>query len=1072
MNCFYLYTGISPVCLHRSIARFFYGWLCLVCTILLIQTAHAQTYPSGFSQVQVASGIRSPTVMAFAPDGRIFVAEQGGKLHVIKNGSLLATPFVQVNVNSSGERGLIGIALDPNFSANGYIYLYHTLPDASRNRISRFTASGDVANPGSETIILNLDPLSSAVNHNGGAMQFGRDGKLYVAVGDNANTNHPQNLNTYHGKLLRINPNGSAPADNPFNISGASEQKRRVWAYGLRNPYTIDIQRNTGRIFVNDVGQNAWEEINDATAPGLNFGWPAAEGTSTNPAYTNPVFSYANGSGDGKGCAITGGVFFNPVSTNYPAEYTGRYFYQDYCGRWINVLNLSGGGASRLPFASNLSNYALGLTAGTDGNLYYMSRGGIVYKIVYSGSQAPVITSQPVSASVSEGQPASFAVSASGTQPLSYQWQKNGTNISGATAATYSIARTVPGDAGQYRVIVRNNAGSVTSNAANLAVTAFNSPPVAQISTPVTGTMYRGGETISFSGTATDKEDGTLPASAFRWSVVFHHDDHTHDGPPVATGVRSGSFIIPNSGETDDNVWYRIYLTVTDSKGLTHTVHRDILPHKSRLSFATSPAGLQVSLDGRAATTPFSVVGVQGIRRSIGVPSPQTLNGVSYECDRWQHGGSAGQTITTPQNDVTYTAVFKPAASTLPTPWVSADIGSVAASGSATFASNTFTVKGSGADIWNNADGFRYVYQSITGDGEIVARVSSQTNTDSWAKSGLMIRETLAAGSTHASVFVTPAKGVVFQRRTVTGSSSTNTSNTGTAPVWLKLSRRANTFTASKSADGVNWQAISTLDLAMNQNVYIGLAVTSHNDGVICTTTFTNVQVHKGFSPLTLEAERAAVSGALEATNHAGYTGTGFVDYINPSNDYIRWTFEVPSAGTYTLRFRYALQSGNRPLELRVNGAVATASLSFPATGGWNNWGTVSAVVSLRAGQNTVQTTAMGSSGANVDHLVVSAGSSAREGVDEQLVNAEDVVLFPNPVREMLTVQMTPAAVERKLAVRVLNSLSVNLMNEEISLAAGADYFTVPVGGYPGGAYIIQIRNNGQWINRRFVINR
>ncbi|MBA4053619.1 MAG: glucose sorbosone dehydrogenase, partial [Marivirga sp.] len=179
--------------------------------------SYAQVYPADFAQVLVTNGISNPTVMAFAPDGRIFVAQQAGSLRVIKNNVLLAAPFISLSVSSTGERGLIGIALDPDFSTNNYIYLYYTVPGSpAHNRISRFTANGDVVQAGSEVIVLELDPLSSATNHNGGAMQFGKDGKLYVAIGENANSAHAQNLDTYHGKLLRINKDGSVPEGNPF----------------------------------------------------------------------------------------------------------------------------------------------------------------------------------------------------------------------------------------------------------------------------------------------------------------------------------------------------------------------------------------------------------------------------------------------------------------------------------------------------------------------------------------------------------------------------------------------------------------------------------------------------------------------------------------------------------------------------------------------------------------------------------------------------------------------------------------------------------------------------------------
>src|SRR5687767_15309873 len=235
-------------------------------------SASAATVPAGFTDTLVASGLNTPTAMALAPDGRIFVCQQGGALRVIKNGALLPTPFLTVTVDSSGERGLPGVAFDPNFVSNQLVYVYYTATTPTiHNRISRFTASGDVALAGSETIIMDLPNLSTATNHNGGALHFGADGQLYVAVGDNANGANAQSLGTRLGKMLRITSTGGIPADNPF-FNTATGDNRAIWALGLRNPFTFSFQRTTSRMFINDVGQNTWEEINDGIA-GSNYGW-------------------------------------------------------------------------------------------------------------------------------------------------------------------------------------------------------------------------------------------------------------------------------------------------------------------------------------------------------------------------------------------------------------------------------------------------------------------------------------------------------------------------------------------------------------------------------------------------------------------------------------------------------------------------------------------------------------------------------------------------------------------------------------------------------------------------------
>ena len=358
-----------------------------------LSVIYAQTFPTGFSQTLVANGLSSPTVVKFAPDGRIFVTEQGGAVRIIKNGSLLPAPFVQVSVfpPPGTERGLIGLVFDPNFTTNQYVYLYYTTPNSPvHNRVSRFTANGDVVVPGSENILLDLDNLSGATNHNGGSMDFGPDGKLYVAVGDNATSSNAQTLTNRLGKVLRVNTDGSIPTDNPF-YNTATGVNRAIWVYGLRNPYTLTFQPGTGKLFVNDVGQGAFEEINDATTGGLNFGWPTAEGPSSNTALTNPVYAYAHGSGDGVGCAITGGAFFNPPTTTYPTSFSGTYFFQDFCNNWINVLDISGSTAVRSPFATNISDKNIGLTTGPDGNLYYLSRtAGALYKITYNNVRQTV----------------------------------------------------------------------------------------------------------------------------------------------------------------------------------------------------------------------------------------------------------------------------------------------------------------------------------------------------------------------------------------------------------------------------------------------------------------------------------------------------------------------------------------------------------------------------------------------------------------------------------------------------------------------------------------------------------
>jgi glucose/arabinose dehydrogenase len=289
-----------------------------------------------------------------------------------------------VTVNSSGERGLLGVTFDPNFANNQFVYIYYTATTRTiHNRVSRFTANGDIASVGSEVVILDLNDLSSATNHNGGAIHFGPDGKLYVAVGENANGSNSQTLSNLLGKILRINSDGTIPTDNPF-FSTATGNNRAIWALGLRNPYTFAFQPSTGRMFINDVGQGAWEEINDAIS-GSNYGWSICEGVCGNPSFRDPLFQYGHGTGPTIGCAISGGAFYNPPVITYPSNYVGKYFYGDYCGGWIRRFDP--GTNTAQDFATGLSS-PVDLHIGPDGNLYYLARGGggVVAKVVYSGA--------------------------------------------------------------------------------------------------------------------------------------------------------------------------------------------------------------------------------------------------------------------------------------------------------------------------------------------------------------------------------------------------------------------------------------------------------------------------------------------------------------------------------------------------------------------------------------------------------------------------------------------------------------------------------------------------------------
>ena len=609
--------------------------------------------PAGFADTLLADGLDTPTAMEFAPDGRLFVSEKGGALRVIKNGVLLSAPFASLSVNSEGERGLMGIAFDPNFVQNGYVYVYYTTSaDPVHNKVSRLTA--DPADPdralaGSEHTILDMEPLTTEF-HNAGSLEFGpEDGKLYVSTGDNYYPYLAQSLSSRFGKILRINPDGTIPADNPFyNTAGAY---REIWALGLRNPFTFAFSSTDGKMHINDVGQDGWEEINLGQR-GANYGWPSCEGACSEPQFTDPVHSYPHPSGAG-GSSIAGGAFY--AASQFPSEYQESYFFGDYVGGFIKRLTPENQVVDFLTDINSPIDIEIG-PAEDDGSLYYLSIGaGEVHKVQYTtqGNYQPTASASANQTSGQSPLVVTFDGSAS-TDPnsedmLTHSWDF-GDGSPSATGAQVTHSYTTEGP---YVATLTVNDGKGSTDSDTIEVTVGN-PPVGIIATPSPSTFYEAGDTISFSGSGNDAEDGTLPASAFHWKVDFHHNIHTH---PLQEfdGVRSGSFTIPTVGETDNDVWYRIYLTVTDSSGLVHEFTRDILPDQSTITLASNVTGVELVLDGQPRMTPYSSAGVVGVERTVEAPSTQIVGGQRHDFQSWSDGGERVRTIVVPENNATTT---------------------------------------------------------------------------------------------------------------------------------------------------------------------------------------------------------------------------------------------------------------------------------------------------------------------------------------------------------------------------------------------------------------------------------
>ena len=609
---------------------------------------------------QFVTGLTTPTAMAFTPDGRIFVTEQTGAVRVIGNdGQLLAAPlFTAPSIRSDGERGLLGIALDPSFESNGYVYLFYTPTSPSQtSRLSRITVSGNQAVSGSELTLLEY--ANSYSNHRGGEIHFGTDGKLYVALGDAGVPGDAQSVTSYNGKILRFNKDGSIPPDNPTSFtstSGAtltpSGAYRAIWAIGLRNPFRFGVDEVSGRLYINDVSGSSYEEVNVGEG-GRNYGWPTCEGTCSAPLVSSPAYRYPR---NGNGCAITGGTFYN--GSQFPSAVRGSYFIIDYCNTWLRYVTPTNT-VGTIPVA--VPNSSVGLTAGPDGNLYVIGHGsGTISRITYAATgtnRNPVAQFTATPGSGTAPLIVTFNGSASSDpdgDAITYLWTfGDGSTGSGATTThTYSASGTYVA-----RLTVSDGRGGSATQQTSITV---GSPPSATINTPAQGTLYTAGVAVNFSGQATSG-GSPLPASAFSWTVLFHHDTHTHPAYGPIAGVTSGSFTPEPLGHPEDNVFYRIYLTVTDGAGVQTHVTRDVMPRKATVTVTSNVAGTQVLLDGSPRVTPFSFVGVAGVQRTVEVVSPQTIGGAAYQFSQWSNGGAAMQTIATPAQNTTYTVTMTPA---------------------------------------------------------------------------------------------------------------------------------------------------------------------------------------------------------------------------------------------------------------------------------------------------------------------------------------------------------------------------------------------------------------------------
>jgi glucose/arabinose dehydrogenase len=626
----------------------------LAAVVLLASPSAALAAPPENFQVQqvVGSGLNQPSGFEIAPDGRIFILQREGKIRIVKNGALLQQPFADLPSVAAGDRGLIGIAFDPEFDiTNHYVYFYYTGLDL-RNRLVRFDASNDV---GQNPIIIYQTNSPSQELHVGGSIRFGPDGKMYFAVGDNGYPPNAQNLSNPHGKILRINKDGSIPVDNPF--FGQPGVLPEIWAYGFRNPWRFQFDSATGNMYGGDVGDYTWEEVNRIVKGG-NYGWPVAEGLCTGFCpYINPLYAYNH---DGESSAVTGGPVYR--GTMFPEEYQGDLFFGDYARGFIKTMNLDAAG-------NNLGVSDFDPNAGTivdmkvasDGSLYYLNIfPGVLYRLSYStDSHIPVANA---TADVTKGiEPLTVHFSSEGSMdpdedPITYLWDFDDGNTSTEANPVHTFTQK-----GTYTVDLTVSDGTGSSHAVPIIVQ-VGTPPVVTIGSPVENDEYRAGDEISITSHAIDAAGLDLNDANIKTEVILHHDTHIHPFLGPLTG-RAHTFKIPDHGEASANTWYEIKVTATDTNGLSDTKSVNIRPIKSQMTFTSNVPGLEILLDGSPHATPHVIDGVEKFVREISVPTVQELNGQMYVFDHWSDGGTARHKIITPENDTVFTAYFRPSTS-------------------------------------------------------------------------------------------------------------------------------------------------------------------------------------------------------------------------------------------------------------------------------------------------------------------------------------------------------------------------------------------------------------------------
>jgi glucose/arabinose dehydrogenase len=670
--------------------------------------AEAATLPSYFEERTIASGLTVPVAVAWAPDGRTFIAEKAGRIRVVlADGTLQAAPLIDISdhVNNNWDHGLLGLAVDSNFAANHYLYLLYVYePDAAHrddpkvSRLTRIVVKSDntVQNPqGPETVLLGsvrtapcpaasntLDCMpADSITHAIGTVRSAPDGTLFVGSGDAADFNgvdqrafRTYDERSYAGKILHVDRNGRGLSDHPFcsSDSDLNHVCTKVFAKGFRNPFRFTL-RPGGGLIVGDVGWNSWEEIN-LPAAGGNYGWPCYEGNHQAPGYSElatcamayqagpaataaPFYEYFHE--QNTGTALGGPLF---TGDQYPEGYKGSIFFGDYALGVINRLELNSDGtlAAVKSFATDASGI-VDLELSPAGNLAYVEFGdgwsatGTVREIEYSpGNLTPVARATATPTSGDAPLEVTFHGSDSSDpdgDPLSYDWDFGDGSPHGSQADPVHIYQAP----GSYTARLTVDDGRGRTARASVAIIAGNTPPDATISAPASGTTYRDGLPVGLSGSATDPQEGELSGSALAWHVIANHGGHLHDVGGFAGAEASFTPVDDHDADT----YYDVFLTATDSQGLSSMRVISVYPQTVELTVESRPEGAAVSFGGLSLAAPFSRLSAVGFRTTVAAAERLDHAGRTYVFERWSDGGARLHDIAIPGNATTLVAIYR-----------------------------------------------------------------------------------------------------------------------------------------------------------------------------------------------------------------------------------------------------------------------------------------------------------------------------------------------------------------------------------------------------------------------------